>query len=551
VIDRAGWPGTAAELEMVLERAADAITVQGPDGELVYATHSAAEAMGFANAAELLATPASDLLDRFAILDESGKELPWSDLPSRRALAGESGPPRIVRFRRRDSGEEHWSLVQATAVTSADSGMRFVVNTFQDVTELKRSEQQLRILADVGSVLAQSNGSEDALRQLAELVITELADWCVVDILEGNGPRRLAVAHADPAKRRLAEEIERRYPPDAERSGSLASVVRTGRAVVTADVSRETLRAASADEEHFKLLEQAGIGSAVVLPLIARGQVLGAMTLVRAPTREPYSEADLPLLEELARRAALSVDNARLLEEANEAVRLRDDFLAMASHDMRTPLSVILANIQLARRKLAAGEHADASRHMESAERTTQKMTGLVGELMDVTILRAGHQLPLRHEQADLAAIARAHAEDYQRMSDQHRVAVSAPDTLVGEWDASRVERVLRNLLDNALKYSPHGGDIRLEVTEETDASGRRWAAIAVEDEGVGIPEDELPQLFEKYQRGSNTRELRGTGLGLAGSRAVIEQLGGSIEVSSRLGVGSVFTVRLPANAAS
>ncbi len=305
------------------------------------------------------------------------------------------------------------------------------------------------------------------------------------------------------------------------------------------------------DEEHFRLLEQAGIGSAVVLPLIARGQVLGAMTLVRAPTREPYSDAELPLLEELARRAALSVDNARLLEEANEAVRLRDDFLAMASHDMRTPLSVILANIQLARRKLAAGEHADASRHMESAERTTQKMTGLVGELMDVTILRAGHQLPLRHEHADLAAIARAHAEDYQRMSDQHRVVVSAPDTLVGEWDASRVERVLRNLLDNALKYSPHGGDIRLDVTEETDASGRRWAAIAVEDEGVGIPEDELPQLFEKYHRGSNTRELRGTGLGLAGSRAVIEQLGGSIEVSSRLGVGSVFTVRLPANAAS
>lgn len=550
MIDRAGWPGTAAELEMVLERAADAITVQGPDGELVYANHSAAEAMGFASAAELLMTPASDLLDRFAILDESGNELPWSDLPSRRALAGESGPPRIVRFRRRDNGEEHWSLVQATAVTSAASGTRFVVNTFQDVTELKRSEQQLRILADVGSVLAQSNGSGDALRRLAELVITELADWCVVDVLDGSGPRRLAVAHADPAKRRLAEEIERRYPPDAERASSLASVVRTGRAIVTTEVSRETLRAAAADEEHFRLLEQAGIGSAVVLPLIARGQVLGAMTLVRAPTREPYSDAELPLLEELARRAALSVDNARLLEEANEAVRLRDDFLAMASHDMRTPLSVILANIQLARRKLAAGEHADASRHMESAERTTQKMTGLVGELMDVTILRAGHQLPLRHEHADLAAIARAHAEDYQRMSDQHRVVVSAPDTLVGEWDASRVERVLRNLLDNALKYSPHGGDIRLDVTEETDASGRRWAAIAVEDEGVGIPEDELPQLFEKYHRGSNTRELRGTGLGLAGSRAVIEQLGGSIEVSSRLGVGSVFTVRLPANAA-
>ncbi|HET8778370.1 MAG TPA: PAS domain-containing protein, partial [Candidatus Limnocylindria bacterium] len=105
MIDRAGWPGTAAELEMVLERAADAITVQSADGALIYANQSAAAAMGFANVDELLATPASEIVHRFAILDESGNELPWSDLPSRRALAGETGPPRIVRFRRRDTGE--------------------------------------------------------------------------------------------------------------------------------------------------------------------------------------------------------------------------------------------------------------------------------------------------------------------------------------------------------------------------------------------------------------------------------------------------------------
>jgi PAS domain S-box-containing protein len=549
VIERAGWPGTAAELEMVLERAADAITVQGPDGQLLYANQSAATTMGFESATELLATPLPGLVERFELLAEDGSELPWSDLPSRRALAGEAGPPSVVRFRRRASGLEHWSLVQATPVTDAQTGVRFVVNTFQDITELKRTEQRLRLLADVGAVLAQSNDYQETIRRLADLVVPDLADWCVVDVIDAHGPRRVAVAHIDPAKRELAEEIERRYPPDPERSSALANVIRTGESLLTPDVSRDMLRAAATDDEHFRLLDQAGIGSAVTIPLIARGQVLGAMTLVRGPEGPSYSVADLPLFEEVARRAALSVDNARLLDEANEAVRLRDDFLAMASHDMRTPLSVILANIQLARRKLAAGHEAEASRHMESAERTTQKMTGLVGELMDVTILRTGQQLPLRREPVDLAAVARGYGEEYQRMSDQHRVVINAPDTLVGEWDGSRVERVLRNLLDNALKYSPHGGLIRLDVTEETDAFGRRWATIGVEDEGVGIPEDELPQLFQKYHRGSNTRELRGTGLGLAGSQAVIEQLGGSIEVSSRLGEGSVFTVRLPAAA--
>ena len=551
MIERAGWPGTAADLEMVLERAANAITVQALDGEVLYANRSAAAAMGFDSPTELATTPLADVLERFELLDEDGNELPWSDLPSRRAFEGETGPPSVVRFRRRDTGQEHWSLVQATPVTSSDSGVRLVVNTFQDITDLKRTEQRLRLLADVGAVLAQSNDYQETVRRLADLMVPDLADWCVVDVIDSHGPRRVAVAHIDPAKRDLAEEIERRYPADPERSGALASVIRTGQTLLTPEVSREMLRAAATDDEHFHLLDRAGIGSAATIPLIARGQVLGAMTLVRAPEATPYAAADLPLLEEVARRAALSVDNARLLDEANEAVRLRDDFLAMASHDMRTPLSVILANIQLARRKLAAGQHAEASRHMESAERTTQKMTGLVGELMDVTILRTGQQLPLRREPVDLAAIARGYAEEYQRMSDQHRVVINAPETLIGEWDGSRVERVLRNLLDNALKYSPHGGAIRLEVTAETDASGQRWAAIAVEDEGVGIPEDELPQLFQKYHRGSNTRDLRGTGLGLAGSQAVIEQLGGSIEVSSRLGEGSIFTVRLPANAAS
>jgi signal transduction histidine kinase len=219
----------------------------------------------------------------------------------------------------------------------------------------------------------------------------------------------------------------------------------------------------------------------------------------------------------------------------------------MASHDMRTPLAVILANIQLGRRKLADGrDPREALRHLEAAERTTQKMTGLVGELMDATILRSGQPLPLSRERVDLTAMAHGFAEEYGRLSDIHRIEVQADDEVAGEWDATRVERVVRNLLDNALKYSPDGGLVRISVREAVGPNGAPSAALSVSDEGVGIPDHELPLLFEKYHRGSNTRELRGTGLGLAGSRRVIEQLGGTIEVDSRLGVGSTFTVYLP-----
>ena len=313
------------------------------------------------------------------------------------------------------------------------------------------------------------------------------------------------------------------------------------------EVSEEALRAAARDDEHFRLLQQADIGSAVIVPLRARGEVFGALTLVGSSGRHRYTDADLPLIEELAGRAATAVDNARLLHEANEAVRLRDDFLAMASHDMRTPLAVILANLQLARRRLVGldGEHAEVFKNLDAAERTTQKLTGLVGELMDISILRSGQSLPLNREAVDLAAVAESTADEYRRLSAEYEITTRLEEGVVGDWDAIRIERVLRNLLDNALKYSPDGG--RVEVVVRSDDG---WAVAEVTDHGVGIPEDEVPLLFEKFHRGSNTRDLRGTGLGLAGSRAVVEQLGGTIDVRSRLGAGSTFAVRLPRDTA-
>jgi signal transduction histidine kinase len=322
----------------------------------------------------------------------------------------------------------------------------------------------------------------------------------------------------------------------------VGAVIASGQPLVIEEVTPDMLREAARDEDHMAMLEEAGIGSVAILPLIARSQVLGAMTLVAAPGRRRLTDADLPLAEELARRAALAIDNARLLHEATEAVRLRDDFLAMASHDMRTPLAVILANLQLARRRIAAaGDPGDVSRHLESAERTTQRMTGLVGELMDISMLRSGDALPLDLRQIDLVEICAAATEEYRTLSDRHTIELRGDTSVVGLWDRGRVERVLRNILDNALKYSPAGGSITVTIATEGDS-----AVLAVADEGVGIPPEDLPELFEKFHRGSNTRELRGTGLGLAGSRAVVEQLGGTITVESTLDVGSTFTVRLP-----
>lgn len=539
------WAGSADDLEQVLRLAAGPITVQDASGRLVYANQAAARQVGFASAEEFLAAPIDEVVARYDLIDESGRPMPFDALPGRRALRGETEPAAIVGFRVKGDPIPRWSVIQATPVTE-DGHVRFVINAFQDITRLKDTEDRLRVLADAGAILADSVDYPSTLQSLAELVVPRLADWCVVDVVEASGLRRVAVAHPDPRKRALAEEVQRRYPSDPDRPGGVGDVIRTGQTQLISRVSDEMLAAAAHDDTHLGLLRALGLRSAVIVPLIARGQALGAITLAGDESGHVFEEADLPYLEDLARRAAVAVDNARLLHEAKEAIRLRDDFLAMASHDMRTPLQAILANIQLAARRLgredADGAQREAMRdNLAHAERSTGRLALLVGDLLDVAMLRSGHSLNLERSEADLAELLRRVAADHQAATRLHRIEVTgALDTPI-TTDPVRLERVLDNLIGNAVKYSPDGGEIVVEVTA-TDAE----VAVAVRDQGIGIPAADLAAIFEPYRRGSNATTLRGIGLGLSGSRDVIRELGGDISVESTEGEGSVFTARLP-----
>jgi PAS domain S-box-containing protein len=539
-----GWTGDADDLLQVLTRAADGITVQASDGRIVYANDAAARQVGFADAREFLATPTAEIMRHYELLDVEGNAMPVDALPSRRALRGEPGSDLVVGFRVDGRPAIHWSVVRATPVTNADGSVRFVINVFHDISDLKVTETHLRALADAGAILAASNDYEAALRDLAELVVPTIADWCVVDVVDVGGVRRVAVAHPDPKKRALAEEIEQRYPPDPSRPGGVSEVVRTGVPQIVSTITDDMILSAARDAEHGGLILELGLGSAAIMPLVARDQVLGAISLARAKTSEPYGPDDLPFLEELARRAAVALDNSRLLRDAQEAVRLRDDFLAMASHDMRTPLGAILGNLQLAQRKLGRHSHETdgaLARNLENAIRTTDKLARLVDELMDVTMMRSGQPLPLAINRIDLVELVTEVAADHQRQTHMHRIWVDGEGSLVGDWDRTRLERVLDNLIDNAVKYSPNGGEIHVRVHRSGDQ-----ALLSVTDHGIGIPAGEHETVFNAYQRASNTVGLRGIGLGLAGARQVLRELGGDLTVQSVQGDGSTFTIHLP-----
>lgn len=225
----------------------------------------------------------------------------------------------------------------------------------------------------------------------------------------------------------------------------------------------------------------------------------------------------------------------------------RRAFVDTLAHDLKNPLGAIKVQMQLLQRRLARSEAIDVPgivRSSESVLRSVEQMTGMIGEMLDTAYLRDGQALELHLEPVDLVALARTARDNSDRLSTLHTVRLVTPlDTLVGTWDRSRLERVLGNLLDNAIKYSPEGR----EVTIEVDRMGHEWALLRVHDRGLGIPEDELPHIFERYRRGRNVvGKIAGAGIGLAGVRQVVDQHGGTIEVESREGEGTTFTVRLP-----
>ncbi len=241
----------------------------------------------------------------------------------------------------------------------------------------------------------------------------------------------------------------------------------------------------------------------------------------------------------------------RDIRERRRLERLQQDFIAVASHDLKNPLGLIKGQAQLLRRHVSRTGATTIDRDrlisgLTTIDTTTERMTALLDELLDVAALQTGQSLELRLLPADLVALARQSAEDYQRTTERHVIRVETGlSELMGSWDVRRLERVVANLLTNAIKFSPDGGAITLQVARE-ESQAQSWAVLRVEDRGVGIPPADLPRVFARYQRGTNSLGIAGTGIGLAGARQIVERHGGTITVTSEAGQGSTFTVRLP-----
>jgi signal transduction histidine kinase len=404
---------------------------------------------------------------------------------------------------------------------------------------------RIRFLAEISATFSSSLDYQQTLRTVAQRCVPALASWCVIDLLSRHAGRprldRVAIAAQDPRREALLRELQERYPVDPEGPNLIAHVLRTGEADLQPTLPAHLIQQATVDARHGEILRELSGASSLLVPLRARGQILGVLSLL---AEEPgrYGLQDLELATEIACLAAVAIDNARLYQESQRAIQMRDDFLATLSHDLRNPLSVIKLKVQALQRKVGKKEPGWLE-YLAAIDKQTGIMLDLMEELLDLANVQTGQQMALRLLRIELRALCQAAIADCQATTDHHHLTLRPGAEVWGQFDEIRLLRVLANLLSNAVKYSPFGGEITVQVEQEGDRS----ALIRVSDQGIGIPAADLPHIFERFRRASNAAgQAAGSGVGLASAQAIVEQHGGSIWAESQEGKGSTFVVKLP-----
>jgi signal transduction histidine kinase len=409
--------------------------------------------------------------------------------------------------------------------------------------ESRRSAARLHVLVQVSQLIAEAGlDLPNVLDVLARKVSEAIGDACVLQLLSADREHLdvVSVHHPDPEARTVLEESLRRHP--ARRGEGLSGrVAATGHTLFVPRLNAEELHGERLPEGVL-FLERYGPQSVIIVPLGARGRVLGTLGVMRDAEGREYTLEERALLESLAARAALAIEDARLYGAATEAVKARDELLSVAGHELKSPLNALQLQIHLLARmaKEVMAESGLAER-AEKAVRAGQRLGLLIDDLLDVSRIGSG-RLSLQCEEVDLSGLTR---ELVARMSEElarvgSEVHLSLDGAVTGHWDRLRLEQVLVNLLSNAAKYGA-GRPVRVTV----DAQGP-VARLSVRDEGIGVSPDEQERIFERFERSASVQHFKGLGLGLWITKRIVEAHGGCIRLESQPGKGSTFTVELP-----
>ena len=432
----------------------------------------------------------------------------------------------------------------ALMLSCRDITQRIEAMAGRERAALDRAQKQ-EFLAHAGELLAGSLDFERTLAQVAQAAVPFLADWCFVDLLEGDTYRRVAVAHSNPDDAELARALLRSFPLDVQAKNGVSKVLVSGEPQFYPHLDVEMIRRNAQDEQHRRSIEALDVRSSIVVALRTRGRTLGALALMASENLgRTYTHDDLRLAEDLARLAALSIDNARLFSQSEAANRARDDFLAVLSHELRTPLTSILGWVYLLRQPMHDKETHDHA--LQTIEDNARAQERVVEDLIDVSRMVAG-KFVLERRALSLAPVLSRIVEKARPACNEKSLRLSLhlpaqPCRVLG--DEIRLGQCLKNLLSNAIKFTPSGGDIDVRLFREGE-----MAHIEVQDTGQGIDPAFLPRLFGLFQQADSSavRRTGGLGLGLIIVRYIAQLHDGSVEAHSQgNGHGTTFRLSLP-----
>ncbi|MCC7370941.1 MAG: PAS domain S-box protein [Chloroflexi bacterium] len=543
------------QLDAILGGVADGVVVQREDGTFIYANEAAARLTGFKSAREYLGAQTYALSRSLSVADAAGRPFPLDQLPAQRAFRGELAPEMVIQFRRPDTGNIRWSRTQSRIIRGPD-GERLAISIFHDMTDEIRSRERLHFLAEIGAQMGGSLSIDETLESLVKAAASTLADWAVVILTAEDGTvEHIASAHRDPAKAVLAGDLHERQLKHASGAQLLWRTIQTGESTLIPEVTDELMAQTARDEEHLALLRAIGLSSLVYAPLTGRGRVQGALAMFMSDPLRHFGEEDQDIAVEIARRASLVLENARLYQQANDAIQARDEFLSIASHELRTPVTAISGVAQVALRARQRGTLDDArlTRTLDQIVRGSQRLVTLTEDLLDVSRLQTG-RVELRLEPLPIVGFVSEFVDRFSaNLDEQHRVRLEAAPASADagrgfQVDPARFEQVLANLLTNAVKYTPDGGEIVVTVQDAVE-NGRDGARITVTDPGIGLPSGAEDAIFQPFGRAPNAmhRQIQGLGLGLYICRQILERHGGRIWAESPGdGHGTTFGLWLP-----
>jgi signal transduction histidine kinase len=508
---------------------------------MVYVNGAGARIFGFEDGKSFLETPLEEAVTELELFDEHGNAIEAYEFIRSCGDTRDWGGRALFYSRTRATNESRWMLVRQARTFGGRGELQLVVTVATDVSDAIRTKQSVLLLSETTARLSSSLDYETTLANLTDALVPGLADWVGVIQVEAAGPRPVALASTNPE---LAAKLRERWKVKFHLAPPLAEVLHTGEAQFFENLTPEALRS-FALEENRDLVAKTKVKSMIVAPIVAGERVIGLLIAGTVASKRRFDHGDFDLIREIGRRAGTAIEHTRLYRDAQRAVQIRNEFLALAAHELRTPLASLTLQLHSLRAAFRDDTTlADLERlrgRLDKTIRQNGRLTRLVDNVLDVSQIASG-RLELRRREVDLCAIVQATCD---RLADEvdrggTTLSLSTSGPCVGCWDAERLDQVVANLLSNAIKYG------RRQPIEVSCARQNRSAIVSVTDRGIGIAPENLERIFGRFERAVPEQHYSGLGLGLWMSQEIVEAHGGRIEVASTVGAGTVFRLVLP-----